>query len=157
MSNILEAFGTSGQAITVTLASLGNGSARESNAIDNSSNLYDDYLIMIGVKTGTITAPSYVNVWAAGTVDGGTTYTDVATGSDAAITLTTPHNYKLIGVIACPSSTTTFRGSFSVAAAFGGVVPAKFGIIIENKTGASLDATEGNHFKKFQGVYFTVA
>jgi hypothetical protein len=40
----------------------------------------------------------------------------------------------------------------SVAAAFGGVLPERWGIIVENKTGGALDSTEGNHAKLWQGV-----
>ncbi len=40
----------------------------------------------------------------------------------------------------------------SVAAAFGGMMPAFWGIVIENKSGGALDGTEANHKKLWQGV-----
>lgn len=155
MSTVKELFGTSNQGITCTLASLGSGSARQSTVIDNSSNLFVDTLVTIKVKTATVSGNSpFVNVYAYGTADGGTTYSDGATGTDGAITLSTPPNMRLIGTINAPASTTTYVGGpFSVAAAFGGVLPEKWGIVVENKTGAALDATEGNHAKFYQGVY----
>lgn len=154
--NVKQAFGSSNQAITVSLASLGNGSARASTVVDNSSNDYQDALVAVSVKSGAsgVSSSGVVNVYAYGTADGGTTYTDGATGSDAGITLTSPPNVRLIGQINVVANATTYKGGpFSVAAAFGGILPDHWGIIIENKSGAALDSTEGNHLKVYQGVY----
>lgn len=156
MSAIKQAFGTSNQAITLTIASLTNNSARESTAVDNSSNLYLDALVQLKVKSGaaSTSATGYLNVYAYGTADGGTTYSDTASGTDAAITLTVPPNARLIGSINIVANATTYESHpMSVAAAFGGVLPEKWGIIIENKTGGTLDATGGSHFAIYQGVY----
>ncbi len=111
---------------------------------------------MVQIKTGGsgTTANGFVAVYAYGTVDGGTTYTDGATGSDAAFTPTSPTNLRLLGVINCVANATTYKGGpFSVAAAFGGTLPQKWGIVITNQTGGTLDSTEGNHLKLYQGVY----
>jgi hypothetical protein len=159
VSNIKEAFGTSNQSITITLASLANNGQRQSTVVDNSSNLFLDALVMLVLKSAaaSTSATGYVNVYAFGTSDGGTNYSDAAGASDAAITLTSPPNMRLIGVINMVSNATTYRGGpFSVRAAFGGVLPDHWGIVVENKTGAALDATEGNHTKDYQGVYATV-
>lgn len=152
-------YGSSNQAITCQLApsgtGLANNGARASTAIDNTTNLFADALVSVQVKTGGsgVSSTGTVNVYAYGTSDGGTTYTDGATGSDAAITLTSPPNARLIGVINCVANATTYKGGpFSVAAAFGGSLPDHWGIVIENKTGAALDTTEGNHLKTYQGV-----
>lgn len=159
MANVKEAFGISNQSITCTLASLTNGSARASTVIDNTTNLYLDALVQIKVKTGAsgTSTSGYINVYAYATADGGTTYTDGATGSDAAITMTVPPNEILIGQFYCVANATTYKSSpFSVAWAFNGILPDHWGIIIENKTGGTLDTTEGNHAKFYQGVYATV-
>ena len=85
-------YGTNGQAITCTVASLGNTSARVATAIDNTSNLFLDALVFLKVKTGAsgVASTGQINVYAIGTVDGGTTYTENAGSSDAAVTLTSP-------------------------------------------------------------------
>lgn len=155
-SDVKEKFGTNGQTITVTLASLANNGARASTAVDNSSNLFFDAPVFIAIKSGaaSTSASGYVNVYAYGTVNGGTNYTEGATGTDAAITLVSPTNAILIGVVnVVANATTYYAGPFSVAAAFGGRLPEKWGIIIENKTGGTLDSSEGNHIKLYQGVY----
>lgn len=157
MSNILEAFGTSNQAITCTFTSLGTAGQRQSTVIDNTSNLFLDALVFIKFKTGSGTNNTgVVNVYAYATVDGGTTYTDGATGSDSGITLTVPPNAKLIGTLNTVADTTTYYGGpFSVAGAFGGTLPAKWGIIIENLSGATSDSSVGSAY--YQGKYNTVA
>ena len=152
MSTIKSLFGSSNQAITITIASLANNGARESTVIDNSSNLF---LVQLKIKSGGsgTSATGFVNVYAYATADGGTTYGEGATGSDAAITLTSPTNLRLIGVMNIVANATTYKSNaFSVAAAFGGVLPEKWGIVIENKTGGTLDATGGNHSAFYQGI-----
>jgi hypothetical protein len=147
-------------AFTCTLASLTTGSARQSTAIDNSSNLYLDALVQLRIKTGGsgTSASGYVAVYAYASADGGTTYTENAGASDAAITLTVPTNLVLLGVINCVANSVTYKGPvWSVAAAFGGTMPKKWGIVVENQTGGTLSATEGDHLKLYEGVTNTVA
>ena len=154
MGSLNEQFGTQAQSITCTITSLANAAARQSTAIDNSSNLFFDALVSVKVKTASssTSANGYVSVYAYATVDGGTTYTDGASGSDGAITPTVPTDLKLIGNINCVANSTTYYGGpFSVAAAFGGLLPQKWGIVIVNNTGATLDASVGA--AEYQGVY----
>lgn len=153
--DIKQKFGTNGQTITISLGSLANSSARQSTEIDNSSNLFRDALVSVKVKSGAsgTSATGVVNVYAYATVDGGTTRTENAGASDAAITLTSPPNAILIGVISVVANATTYYGGpFSVARAFGGTLPEKWGIIIENRCGGTLDTTGGNHSVQYQGV-----
>jgi len=140
--------------ITCTLASLVTTAARSCLAVDNTSTLYLDVLVQVQIKSGAAATSTtgYVNVYAYGTADGGTTYAEGA-GTDAAITLTSPANVKLIGRLNVVANATTYKSEpFSVAAAFGGVLPQKWGIIIENQSGGTLDGTEGSHLKLYQGA-----
>jgi hypothetical protein len=153
--DIKNKYGTSGQAITITIASLTNNAARASTAVDNTSNLFVDVLVSVKLTAASSSTSSsgYVTIYAYGTADGGTTYTDGATGSDAAITLTVPPNVRPIGVVNVVADSATYIGGpFSVAAAFNGVLPDHWGIILVNASGATLDSTAGNHFAKYQGV-----
>lgn len=155
MADIKAKFGTNGQTITITLASLANNAVRQSTVIDNSTNLYLDALVQFKIKTGAsgVASTGYVNIYAFATVDGGTTYTENAGATDAAITLTVPPNAVLIGRINCVANATTYYSSpMSVAAAFGGVLPEKWGVFVEDKTGGAFDGTPSNHAAKYQGV-----
>lgn len=153
MTTTKELFGSSGQSITCTITSLANAGARQSAAVDNSSNLYLDALVTATIKTASsgVSATGNIAIYAYATVDGGTTYTEGASGSDAAITLTVPTNAKLVGVINAVAISFTYTGGpFSIAAAFGGVLPQKWGIIVQNNTGAAFDATTAS--VEYQGV-----
>lgn len=160
-SDIKAKFGTNNQTITITLASLasdttGARAGRQSTEIDNTSNLFLDALIVVKVKSGAAStvATGHVDVYAFSTVDNGTTRTENAGASDAAITLTDPPNARLIGTInVVANATTYYSGPFSVAAAFGGVLPAFWGLIIVNESGGTLDSTGGSHSVIYQGVY----
>lgn len=155
-ANIKGAYGTSNQTITITLASLTNTSARESTVIDNTTNLFLDALVQVISKSpasGT-SASGYIVIWAYATADGGSNYTQSATGSDAGITLTVPPNARRVGVINMVANAVTYKGGpYSVAAAFQGALPQKWGIIIENQSGGTLDSTGGSHSVFYQGVY----
>lgn len=162
-SDIKTNYGSSAQLITCLLApsgtGLANNAARQSTAIDNSTDRFLDASVFIKIKTaGSISATGAVNIYAYGTVDGGTTYTEGCSGTDGPITLVSPTNLRIIGVINAVTTALPFpAGPFSVAAAFGGILPQKWGIVIENRTGAALDTTEANHLKIYQGSYATAS
>jgi hypothetical protein len=157
MSDTKLSFGTS-TAITCTLASLADAGARECTVVDNSTNKYLDAMLTVAIKlqTGTPSSDKAVYVWFYGSEDG-TNYTDNATGSDAAVTMRSPSNLRGPFVISCPDSGgLTYKGVIaSVASFFGGVLPRKWGFVVQNKTGITLSATEGDHTKTYTGVYTT--
>lgn len=161
MADIKSEYGTS-SALTITLASLASSqdAGRESTAVDNATNKFIDALVQVKIKlqAGTPSADRAVYVYAYGSEDG-TTYTDNATGTDAAITLTNPPNMKLIGIIVCPDAGALSYESqpMSVAKAFDWLLPRKWGIVVRNNTGVAFDATGGNHAAKYTGIYFTSA
>lgn len=146
-------YGSGNQAITCTFTGLANAASRQSAVIDNTSALFEDALVAVHVKAGGsgTGANGVVNVYAYATVDGGTTYTGGASGSDAGYTQIAPPQLILIGqVIVVTDSATYTGGPFSVASAFGGILPAKWGIVIENLSGGTLDATTAVAY--YQGV-----
>lgn len=154
-SSILTQYSANNQTISCSIASLANNAQRESDAIDNTANSFLDALIMVKVKAGgsSVSGTGSINVYAYGTVDGGTTYSGNATGVNAAIVAGATPNMPIIGVISASVAGATYNGGpFSVAQGFGGVLPAKWGIMIENKTGAVLDNTEASTSKLYQGI-----
>ncbi len=157
MASVKEIFGTS-TAITITLANLASSATagRESTVIDNSSDLFLDALVYVTVNVGagSIANDKCAYVFAYGSEDG-TNYTDNATGSDAAITLNVPTNLHLVAVISMPTASLTYKAVFSVAQAFGGVLPRKWGIVVRNYCGLALAAA--NNAASYSGVYATVA
>lgn len=164
---------TPGQ-VVCSIASLATGSTRESDVVDNSSVKYLDRFVALTVTVGSGTPSTtgpYINVYAAGSADG--TLFPITHLSSAAVYATgggdssvgalgVPANLRLIGTFGLQTTTTngerTFRTQpFSVAQAFGGVLPPKFSILVENQTGLTFStstATTTNYLEQ-QGITTT--
>lgn len=136
----------------------------ESAVIDNTSNLYLDYLV-----TGKFTVESAglsageIRMWVSPILDDTPTYMGGFDGTES--TETTPlddANGTMAGAALAAVITTDTTASqvyymkpFSVAALFGGVCPAKFVLFVTQSTGTTLE-TSGNQVT-IKGVYYTVA
>ena len=133
----------SSTSITITAGSLAAGSARESAAIDNTSNLYLNAFVMVQatLSAGSPSADKLVHIFAAGSEDG-SSWTDNATGSDAGLTLRSPTNLVPIGYISTPDSGALLYKSHPlyVGRAFGGLLPRKWSIVVYNNTGLNFSA-----------------
>ncbi len=157
MADIKAKYGSSNQAITITLANLADNAHRESTAVDNTVNCFLDALVQlkIHVTEGAPAGEKTVLVYAYGTADGGTTYSGGATGSDADYGGSAGQladNLRMIGVLACDADEETFESDvFSVANAFGGKLPDHWGIVVKNQLGAALSAS--GHSAFYQGIY----
>lgn len=154
-----QAFGAS-TAMTGTFASLTSSATvgRECTAVDNASNLYLDALVQVKVDigAGTIANDQALYEYIYGSEDG-STYTDNATGTDAAITFRVPSAIPIAAAIPIPTQSIVYEGQpFSVAKNFDGIMPRKWGLAIRNYSGIAMSATEGNHTKTYSGVYATV-
>lgn len=143
---------------TITLAGLVTSATlvagREGTAIDN--NATDDAIdAMVGgfVTTGTTPTAGQIQIWLYGSYDG-TSYSGGATGTDATLT---PQSVTLMRLlIAIPTTSTSNQkytwGPYSVAAAFGGSMPRKWGVFVTHNTVAALNATGSNHEVKHTPV-----
>jgi hypothetical protein len=152
--------------LTITLASLASDTSlltgRESATIDNSANLYLDYLISGKITTGTSpTASRSIEVWAVGSWDG-TNWPDVMDGSESSETITSADikasicRYIAAMATSATSNVTYHFGPVSLAAAFGGVLPPKIVLFCTHSTAVALNATSGNHQIRLQPVYQTI-
>ena len=151
MATLTPVYGTK-VTMTMTLASLASDTnlvaGRESTAVDQKDT--DDAIdCLVGgkVRTGTSpTASRQIEVWLYGSYDD-TTFSGGATGSDANLTPSEKTLMKLLTVI--PTGNTSDKdyqwGPFSVAQAFGGMLPVQWGVYIVHNTGVNLNATGGNH------------
>lgn len=153
-------FGTR-TALTITLASLGNGAYRESTEVDNSSDLAVDGILHGVITVGTTpTANTTITVYVAGS-DGTTTRVGNLTGADSTITPSGEQaQFEVARVIPITITTSNVGNEFyvgSIAALFGGVMPKKFSVIVLNSSGVALNATGGNHSINYTPVKYTIA
>jgi hypothetical protein len=166
LASYLLAYAAS-SAVTIDLSSLASSgtlvAGRESTAIDNSSNLYLDYLLAGKIMTGTTPADATrIQVCCVGIMDD-TTWPDVFDGTDSAETVTNTGIKNSICKVGADITVTTTSnlaypfGPFSVAALFGGTVPKKFVVFVTHNNTAALHATAGNHTLFVTPVYATVA
>ncbi len=162
MADVKTAYGTAGQALTITLTSLADATSagRESLVVSNATDKFLDVLITAKIKTqnsGTIAAPSAAFVYSYGSVDAASEFPDTVTGADAAITLNSPTQLKLLGAVYAAAINTTYKGGpWSLAALYGGRMPERWGIVIVNDTGTALSAVGADHAVEWQGVFTTV-
>jgi hypothetical protein len=170
-ADIKTKYGATATAITITFTSMASSQTvgRQSTEIDNTTNLFLDALV--SVKTtwptaGTIANDKTVYVYAWGITDSTTpirpgeiisaTTNSTIGASDAAYTINaagTP--LTLIGSIPIPTLNTSANGivvsnPMSVAAAFGGSLPAFWGIVIINFSGVTLHSAGCSAW--YQGV-----
>lgn len=155
-NNKIEYSGNSGVSIVCTITSLGNGSSRASTLVDNSVNKYKDALVRIKTN-GQAGSTGVVNVFVYASVDITTpVYSDGVTGSDASFTTANIKNSELLAVINMNGATSVTTKPLSVASKFGGRLPPKWGIIVNNESGAGLSTTAGDHSIVYLGTYETI-
>lgn len=123
-------------ALTITLASLATGAARQCTIVSNVDNAIRVYLHGL-ITTGTSpTVNTYIEIYLIRS--DGTIRTDNAGASDAAITLVTASLIKAIKV----------SGSSDVGYRWDAVIEApgpEWAIAVKNGTGVNLNSTGGNH------------
>lgn len=163
---------TNSNALTITLASLASSATlvagRESTVVDNTSNLFVDAILSGRITTGTTpTVDKAIEVWLFGStrVVSSTfsyptaTATQLGSGDAAATfgSVAQKNNLRLAWVSSnsATSDVALAIGPVSVAAAFGGVMPLKWGVFVTHSTGVNLNATAGNHFLHYSGIKFT--
>jgi hypothetical protein len=165
MADLKLAYGTATD-LTITLASMASDTnlltGGESATIDNSANLFLDYLVSGKITAGTSpTAARSIEVWAVGSWDG-TNWPDVFDGTESAETITSADIKASVCrfLAAMATANTTDRvyhfGPVSLASAFGGTLPPKVVLFITHSTGVALNSTSGNHQIRLQPVYQTI-
>lgn len=166
MAEVLEKF-SSATSLTLTSANLASSATAGwmSAVVDNSTNLYLDALVSIELAAVN-TAPANhkrIYLFAYGLVDtAGSAYTSTgaATPSGSVGTITFPDITTLeivaplLGAVPYPVINVANNGGpFSVARCFGGTLPSKWGVLMLNYSGMTLNVTA----IKWVGVTNTVA
>lgn len=131
--------------ITIVLASLPDNTTVASDEIDMTSVLHEDYLIRFKIKTGAsgVGASGKIHFYAVGAIDDDGR--DYPTNNKGGFPLGLPMIANANGIIYTSDV-------YSVRKAFNGILPQYFKVVIDNQTGVALNAGEGNHNKRGQGV-----
>lgn len=138
---------------------------KQGSVVDNSTDLYDDYLVQIKIVTASSPAAANdkaIYVYAAGAIDASSpVYAGMpaASGTEGSYTFDDA-NYNplaLLGIVPVTAVSKTYVATFGVAAAFGGMCPIKWVPVVRNYGGVTTSNTAGDNWLKAQGVYYTVA
>ena len=155
-----------GKAVTINFKDLASSATagRESTTVDNTSDRYDALWLSVTAKSaaGTPGADGVLYVYAYATILNAagnaeilpTPLTGTATANNATIT---PELDKLyyVGAVKMAAAATTYTKIFNLSAAFGGVIPRKWGIVIINYTNLALSATEADCSMVYYGQNIT--
>lgn len=149
MADITLVVGTRTSLTTSALDSLASGAYVSAGTLNHTTNDPIDVLVEVAVTPGTVAGNKQVLVFAKASLDG----TNFSTGPESGTTTTDEPNLVFVGTIPCNTNSAEQRGIFSLAAAFGGVLPQRSKIIVKNETGAAL-ASSGHsvHYSEVKGV-----
>lgn len=125
-------------AVTVTgLSTLASATFVASAVVDNTVNDPADLLVELAVTpNGTVGSNRQVILYAKSSLDN----TNYSSGPESGTTATDEPNLTLIGVVPCNTNSGAQRGIFSVAGAFGGVLPPYLKFVIKNETNVALSS-----------------
>jgi hypothetical protein len=144
MTAVDISYGTAGTAITCSFGTLASSATvgQASTAVSNTTALALDALVSaeLVLPTGTPADDMAVYFYAYGNVSTAA-YTEGVSGTDESFTINSPTGLKLIGVVPTPTGGITYYGGpWSVAASFGGILPASWGIVVVNYSGLTLSS-----------------
>ena len=149
MADITSLVGTRTELTTSALNSLASANYVVAGTINHTTNDPLDVLVEVSVTPGTVSGNKQVLLFAKPSLDG----TNFGTGPESGTTATDEPNLVFVGALPCGTNATLQRGVFSLAAAFGGVLPQQTKIVIKNDTGAALAASgHAVYYSEVKGV-----
>jgi len=123
------------QSLTVTgLSTLAAGNYAASAEIVNSNDPIDVLIEVTAATTNTIGGGLQVLVFAKGSLDG----TNFGSGPESSSSTTDEPDLHYLGSLPLRSASTDHRKIFSLASAFGGVLPAKSKLVFKNDLNVAL-------------------
>ena len=132
----------------------------ESALVDNSANLYEDYLLSGKITVGGAPTAGQVRIYVVALLDDAT-WPDVFDGTQSAETITSAligAGFMALAEVFSPDTSASavyFFGPVSVANLFGGICPLKFVMFITHSLVQAIAAA--GHQVTVKGVYHTVA
>lgn len=151
MATVKQVVGTRTSLTTSALNSLASGTYVSAGTLTHNTNQPIDVLIEVTATPGTVSGNKQLLVYAKASLDG----TNQTTGPETGTTVTDEPNLYFVGALPLNTSSTTQTRMFSLAAAYGGVLPYASEIVLRNDSGAALNASGGSVY--YSEISATVA
>ena len=132
MATVKQPVGVRTALTFAALPTLASAAYAASNTKDNTTNAPVDLLVELAITPGTVAGNKQAVLYALASLDG-TNFQTGANAADAAV-------MTLIGALPLPSATTKQTDFFSVAMAYGGVLPPYLKFVVLNDSGAAFTA-----------------
>ena len=139
MATVKQVVGTRTALTTSALNSLASATFVSAGTITHNTNQPLDVLLEVTATPGTVSGNKQLVVYAKASLDG----TNQTTGPETGTSVTDEPNLYYVGTLPLNTHGVTQTKVFSLAAAYGGVMPYASRIIVKNDSGAAL-AASGN-------------
>ena len=151
MATVKQVVGTRTALTTTALNSLASATFVSAGTITHNTNQPIDVMIEVTATPGTVSGNKQLLVYAKASLDG----TNQTTGPETGTTVTDEPNLYFVGALPLNTNSTTQTRIFSLAAAYGGVLPYASEIVLRNDSGAALNASGGSVY--YSEISATVA
>lgn len=149
MATIKQIVGTRTALTTSALNSLVTGTYVSCGTITHNTNQPLDVLLEVSATPGTVSSNKQLLVFAKASLDG----TVFSSGPESGTTITDESDLYFVGALPLNTNSTAQTKTFSLAAAFGGVLPYASKIVVKNETGATLNASGGSvHYSEISAT-----
>lgn len=151
MATVKQVVGPRTALTTTALNSLASGTYVSAGSLTHNTNQPLDVLVEVTATPGTVSGNKQLLVYAKASLDG----TNQTTGPETGTTTTDEPNLYFVGALPLNTNSTTQTRVFSLAAAYGGVLPYASEIVLRNDSGAALNASGGSVY--YSEISATVA
>ena len=140
MATVKQVVGTRTALTTSALNSLASATFVSAGTITHNTNQPLDVLLEVTATPGTVSGNKQMVVFAKISLDG----TNFTSGPESGTTTTDEPDLFFVGTVPLNTNSTAQTKTFSLAAAYGGVLPYASKIIVKNDSGAALNASGGS-------------
>ena len=151
MATVKQVVGTRTALTTSALNSLASATFVSAGTITHNTNQPLDVLVEVTATPGTVSGNKQLVVFAKISLDG----TNFTSGPESGTTTTDEPDLFFVGTVPLNTNSTAQTKTFSLAAAYGGVLPYASKIIVKNDSGAALNASGGSVY--YSEISATVA
>ena len=151
MATVKQVVGSRTSLTTSALNSLASATFVSAGTITHNTNQPLDVLLEVTATPGTVSGNKQLVVYAKASLDG----SNQTTGPETGTAVTDEPNLYYVGTLPLNTNSTTQTKVFSLAAAYGGLLPYASEIVLRNDSGAALNASGGSVY--YSEISATVA